>query len=666
MTLDGFAGAERIAATLDVLAEALLDERATHYAAGSLTAFRRDDHPSADALFGLRIAPGGPGVLTVRGLGTVVEGGTARGTGSAAGATAALAARFGAGEVRGVAVDAAAGDAVPGAFRLPVVPEPGDVKLRPPFTAALAALASERPTRAPEELSTGSGTEVRLVVPPVFHPLTARGDGASVAAHLAEVAEELFAGAGPAARRDWSVIAASLAGEAAAAGVVFAGLCALAAEGRTSHASLTVSLHRHSGPADQLAVRLADARPHAEVWTVLLPAGPAALLVEPRTSPVPAELAADGRRRWAVSSVAQAVLPLPDGATTLVLQLGTVQAEDWELYAGVFADVLQSVQLGWDGVGAARPQPVAEPVAAAPAPPAPPAPLVPAPPVPVEPSVTAPTLPQAVFEQPPAVPPMPPAPPVVPAPAAEPVPAPAPVPPAPVAAEPVLASVAEAAPAPAPERPKGTPVRVPPPDFNPFAPPAPAPAAAEPAAQEAPPGPGKGTPVRVPPPDFNPFAPPAPSAQAAPAAPAPAPVAAAPAPAAPAKADPFGTVVTNEPQDPFGTVTSRPAPAAAAPAAPAPAPATPAPATAAAPPGPGKGTPVRVPPPDFNPFAPPAPAPAAAEPAAQEAPPGPGKGTPVRVPPPDFNPFAPPAPSAQAAPAAPPAPEEPPSYSPFG
>ncbi|MEV8097056.1 hypothetical protein [Kitasatospora sp. NPDC085879] len=660
MTQDGFAGAERIAATLDVLAEALLDERATHYDVGSLTAIRREEHPSADALFGLRITSDGPGVLTVRGLGTVVEGGTARRIGSAAGVTAALAARFGPGEVRGVAVDAGAGDAVPGAFQLPVAPEPGDVKLRPPFTAALAALASERVTLAPEELSTGSGTEVRLVVPPVFHPLTARGGGAAVAAHLAEVAEELFAGAGMAVRRDWSVVAASLAAEAAAAGVVFAGLCALRSEGRTSHASLTVSLHRHGGPADQVAVRLADARPHAEVWTVLLPAGPAALLVEPRTSPVPAALTADGQRRWAVSSVVEAVLPLPDGATALVVQLGTVDADDWELYASVFADVLQSVQLGWDGVAAAEPQPVAppqsrpEPVAAEPAQFAQPAQSAP-----FEPSTPAPTVPQAVFEQPPAAPPappMPPAPPAVPAPVA---------PPAPVEPAPALASAApEAGPAAAPEQPKGTPVRIPPADFNPFAPPAPAPAAAEtaaaaPAGGQAP-GAGKGTPVRVPPADFNPFAPPAPSG--ATAAPAPAPVAPAPAAPAPAKTDPFGTTVANEPQDPFGTVTSKPAAAPAAPPAPAAAPVAP----AAAPPGPGKGTPVRVPPADFNPFAPPAPAPAAAEAPAEEAPSGPGKGTPVRVPPPDFNPFAPPAPSAPAAPAAPPAPEEPPAYNPFG
>jgi hypothetical protein len=78
MNQDGFAGAERIGATIDVLADALLGADATHYPATSLTAFDRTAHPSAGALFGLRLSPGGPGLLTVRGLGTVVEGSTAR------------------------------------------------------------------------------------------------------------------------------------------------------------------------------------------------------------------------------------------------------------------------------------------------------------------------------------------------------------------------------------------------------------------------------------------------------------------------------------------------------------------------------------------------------------------------------------------------------------
>ncbi|WP_405014138.1 hypothetical protein [Kitasatospora sp. NBC_01539] len=647
MTLDGFAGAERIAATLDVLAETLLDERSTHYPLDTLAAFRRDAHPSADGLFGLRLGAAGTGLLTVRGLGTVVSAGPARRPGPATGAVAALAARYGAGHVRGVPVGGGA-PVTADAFRLPAVPQAGDAAQRPPFARPLAALASERPTRGPEELSTGSGVEVRLVVPSVFHPLTAHGDDAAVAGHLAEVAEELFAGSGPAARREWSVIAASLAAGAAEAGVVFAGLAALRAADRRTRASLTVALHPVHGPADETAHRLADARPHAEVWTVLLPAGPAALLVEPRSTAVPAPLGADGAQQWVAGSVVEAFVPLPDGATTLTLQLGTVQAEDWELYTEVFAQVLLSVQLGWDGVAGTRPAAPAQVQAPAPVP----APVPPPQPVAEQPYAPA----QAA----PAMPPMPPAPPVAPAPPAVPaVPAPAvpvpAVPPVPVAA------VAE----PAPERPKGTPVRVPPPDFNPFAPPAPAPAAPAAEEQGAAPGAGKGTPVRVPPPDFNPFAPPAPTGgAAAPAAPAPVPVAAAPAPAT---ADPFGTVVANAPLDPFGTVTTAPAAAAPTPrpvAAPVPVAAAPAPA------GPGKGTPVRVPPPDFNPFAPPAPTPAA--PAAEEAEEqgaAPGKGTPVRVPPPDFNPFAPPAPTS-AAPAAPAAeqaaPEAPPAYHPFG
>ncbi|GJF30718.1 hypothetical protein KNE206_34180 [Kitasatospora sp. NE20-6] len=639
MTLDGFAGAERIAATLDVLAETLLDERSTHYPLDTLAAFRRDAHPSADGLFGLRLGTAGTGLLTVRGLGTVVSAGTARRPGPATGAVAALAARYGAGHVRGVPVGGGA-PVTADAFRLPVVPEAGDAARRPPFAQPLAALASERPTRGPEELSTGSGVEVRLVVPSVFHPLTAHGDGAAVAGHLAEVAEELFAGSGPAARREWSVIAASLAAGAAEAGVVFAGLAALRAAGRLTHASLTVALHPVHGPADETAHRLADARPHAEVWTVLLPAGPAALLVEPRSTAVPAPFGADGAQQRVAGSVVEAFVPLPDGATTLTLQLGTVQAEDWELYTEVFAQVLLSVQLGWDGVVRTRPaaQAQAQVQASAPAP---------------QPVVEQPYAPAQAA---PAMPPMPPAPPVAPVTApAVPAPAPAPAVPAPVAAVPVAAVVE-----PAQERPKGTPVRVPPPDFNPFAPPAPAPAT--PAAEQDAPGPGKGTPVRVPPPDFDPFAPPAPTGgAAAPAAPAPAPAPVAAAPA-PATADPFGTVVANAPLDPFGTVTTAPA------AAPAPRPvAAPVPVAAApAPAGPGKGTPVRVPPPDFNPFAPPAPAPAAE---AEEEVAAPGKGTPVRVPPPDFDPFAPPAPTS-AAPAAPvaeqAAPEAPPAYHPFG
>ncbi|GAA2133463.1 hypothetical protein GCM10009760_09690 [Kitasatospora kazusensis] len=693
MTQDSFTAAERIGATLDVLADALVDDRASHYPAASLSGFGRADHPAAAALFGLRIGTDGPGRLTVHGLGTVIEGSTLRGAGAEGGAQTAaqLLARYGGGAVLGVSGAEAAGQ-----FQLPVSPETSAPGLRPSFPGVLAELASGRDTVEPEELATGAGAEVRMVVPPVFHPLAARGSGAARTGQLAETAEELFAGGDAQSRKDWAVLSALLADPSAAAGVVFAGVAALSVAGRPSHASLVVSLASCRTPVAQLATDLADARAEAEVWTVLLPSGPAVVLVEGRTSPVPAALTRDGVRRWAVSSVAQAFLPLPDGASVLTVQLGTVQSADWELYAGAFAEILKSIQVAWDGVLAA--EPVAAPAAPAPAPTA-----VPEPAPYVEP-YAAPSIPVQPVAAAPVAAPVPPAPPVA-APPAPPVPAFAPAPPQEQAPKgtPVLVPPADfnpfappAPPAAAEQAPKGTSVLVPPADFDPFAPPAPAAAGA--AAQQAPKGTSvlvppadfdpfappappaaaeqapKGTSVLVPPADFDPFAPPAPAAagaaeqapkgtpvlvppadfnpfgaSSAPAAPVAAPVA--PAPQAPV-ADPFGTVTKEVPKDPFGTVA---APTAGAPSFAPPVAAPPAPTQ---PPMAGKRTPVMVPPADFNPFAPPAP-PAAAEESE------PAKGTPVLIPPADFNPFAAAAPAAPAAPPAPPAPE-PAKHNPFG
>ncbi|AUG81257.1 hypothetical protein CFP65_6610 [Kitasatospora sp. MMS16-BH015] len=787
MTQNGFAGAEQIGATLDVLAEALLDGSASHYPVDSLTAFRRADHPTAGALFGLRLTSTGQGTMTVRGLGTVVEGSSLRGTDADAGLTAELLRRLGAGPVRGV--EGAPGEGPTAAhFQLPVTAESSDPGLRPPFPAVLAELAAGRETLVPDELATGAGVEVRLVVPPVFHSVTTRGAHEDRAEHLVETAEELFAGAAQPARRDWALLSAALAEPLHSAGVVFAGLAALSVGGRPSHASLVVSLTADRTPVTELATHLADSRPNAEVWTVLLPAGPAAVLVEGRAAAIPAPLTPDPTRRWAVTSVAQAFVPLPDGATVLTVQLGTVRAEDWDLYAGAFADILKSLQLGWDGVlapaGPAAPQAAAHPAAQQPtgagadqataaAPPAPSEPQQPTAPHPADRPAAAETRPTPPPPAQPAQPAQPAVPPQAPAatatapaepkgtpvqvppadfnPFAPPAPAAATgepkgtavnVPPAdfnpfappapgsvPAQATPAPAAAAAAfdpfgtptpaAPAadpfgaPAPARTalasteaaptKGTPVQVPPADFNPFAPPAPAPAAAaaEPTGEPkgtpvhvppadfnpfAPPAPAaatgepKGTAVNVPPADFNPFAPPAPgtataAAPAAPVAPAAAPV------ATPAAADPFGTVTT--PKDPFGTSVAPQGSQQAAPPAPIAAPPAP-----TQPPTAGKATPVHVPPADFNPFAPPAPAAAAAEPAGEPkgtpvhvppadfnpfappappaaAAPGEGKGTPVQVPPADFNPFAPQAPSTTA-PAAPPAPPEAPANNPFG
>ncbi|TQF06438.1 hypothetical protein E6W39_34870 [Kitasatospora acidiphila] len=590
--------AELISATLDSFTDALLGAGAVRQQAAALEA-----GTPRGALFDTWLTLRGPGRLALPGVGTVVSCATAPATAGASGTAALLLDHYGAGPVRGEA-----GSLSAAAFQLPVSAEPSAARLRPPFAAPLAELASGQHTLTPTELAAGTGVEVRLLVPPAFHALSVRGDDAALAEQLAEVAEELFAADGPSAWRDWAVLNAVLADDSAAAGVRYAGVAAVEIDGRPSNASLVVSLQPNVTPIAELAAELATARPQAEVWTVILPSGPAVVLVQGRTGAVPATLAADGARHWLVSSVAQAFLPLPDGASLLTVQLGTAHGEDWERYAALFARVLRSIELGWDGVdgraaaaarlgtGGSTVAPLAVPdaavVTAAGNPPAaaPPTPL----PAPTAP--TAPTPPPA-----PVVPPMPTLPPNTPS-AAEPAAAapvepvaaepvavepvaaqpkePVPVPAAPVAAEPVPEPEPE--PKPVPLDPFGTVMANQPAD--PFgtvtrgtAAPTKSAAPAAPPAPVAPPPPGKGTPVMIPPDDFDPFAP-----------------------------------QPTEAATPAETT-------------------TPAPAT--------KGTPVMIPPDDFDPFAP---QPTEAATPAETTTPAPAtKGTPVMIPPDDFDPFAP-------------------------
>ncbi|MFI8462122.1 hypothetical protein [Kitasatospora sp. NPDC085464] len=589
-----FAAAEQVCATLGTLTDALFDEQTSRHPVASLSALRTSAHPAAEALFGLPLAPNGPVHAAVDRLGTVITAGSARpGTGAriADRVIDALQSRYGGGPVRGAIADRGTTSAA--LFHLPVTGEFADAKLRPPFAPALAALAAGQQTRQPVELPTGAGAEVRLVVPPGFHPLTSPGgppgvsartvpllpadadpadpaDPATVASaaelsgHLAEVAEELFSATGTEGRRDFAVISATLADLIRDAGVAYAGVCALQLDDRASDAALVVSLTRHPLPITALATELATVRRHAEVWTVLLPAGPAAVLVEGRTVPVPGSLAADGQRRWVVTSAVQAFVPLPDGATVLCAQLSTARPEDWELYTEAFAELLKSIQFGWDG----EPAPTAAVGDAVPA-------VVPA------------TAPAQVPAQPPVL-----------APAAVPVEA--------ERADRVERVEQRAAdePAEVPVHLRGTPVRVPPADFNPFAPVAESAAAETAQATQAPDDRPKGTPVMIPPPDFDPFAP-----EALTGTPGDAPTAR--PVGAPAVADPFGTTVAAEQKDdPFGTTLASQGPAVPPP--PSTPPVVPAPVVAAAPApvttagdegAPRKGTPVMIPPPDFDPFA---------------------------------------------------------------
>lgn len=490
------AAANRVAATVDAVSEALLSGRAWLHPAASLTTpVRVAALPS----------PGEPATgherRVVAGAGAVVGWASAEPAQGpvAADAVRRVLDRLGAGPVLGREADAEA-------LHLPVAagPAPGDPR------PALPPLTGAADRSGPLRTADVTGVRVRLTVPVVFHSLLVRGGADRVADHLVETAEEVLAGARGAARRDWAAVTASCADAARADGAFFAGLCRLDVGGRESTATLAAVV----APLDPGASAEPPGDPgaapgHAGAHRVELPCGPATVLTEARTTPVPAALAADGRRRLIGTAAAVALVPLPDGERVLAVQLSTPHEQDWELYGAAFALVLESIEIAWDGVTAAPEAPMApegregrEEAAAAPTAPAAPAPA-PAPAPAAEPAAAAAPAGTAVPAPagPAPVPAAPPAP--APAPAAAPTPAPAVPAPAP----------ADAAPAAAPagtDRPgKGTPVRVPPADWDPFgttsaAPAAPAPAAAQDPAEEA--APAKGTPVQVPPADWDPWA----------------------------------------------------------------------------------------------------------------------------------------------------------------
>lgn len=84
------------------------------------------------------------GRLALPGVGTVVSCATAPATAGASGTVALLLGHYGAGPVRGEA-----GSLSAAAFQLPVSAEPSAARLRPPFAAPLAELASGQHTLAP-------------------------------------------------------------------------------------------------------------------------------------------------------------------------------------------------------------------------------------------------------------------------------------------------------------------------------------------------------------------------------------------------------------------------------------------------------------------------------------------------------------------------------------
>lgn len=200
--------------------------------------------------------------------------------------------------------------------------------------------------------------QIRFVTPPAFHEVPVLGTEDEVAEQLWELVCEVLPASPDGVRLGWALELARLVPPMVGAGVVHAGFCLTAVGDRVSSASLLAAV-RPLGPVapgrvavEETAAALARARPEAEVTTVELPAGRAAVLVGAVPAgpadggpldggPVGGGALDGGPVCWAI----QVHLPLPNGRQLLSLELSTPCHRDWELYSEVFAGVVRSLHL---------------------------------------------------------------------------------------------------------------------------------------------------------------------------------------------------------------------------------------------------------------------------------------------------------------------------------
>ncbi|MGW6914537.1 hypothetical protein ACWGB8_12055 [Kitasatospora sp. NPDC054939] len=184
--------------------------------------------------------------------------------------------------------------------------------------------------------------QIRFVTPLAFHEVPVLGTEDEVAEQLWELVCEVLPSEPDETRMGWAMLLSELIPPMAGAGVIYAGLCLTEVEGRASTASVVASVQPLGGVRPEEAVErsvaaLATARPDAEVTTVDLPAGRAAVLVDAVQNRVAGELLS--------TSVIQVHLPLPNGRQLLSMELSTPCTQDWELYSELFADLVRSIHL---------------------------------------------------------------------------------------------------------------------------------------------------------------------------------------------------------------------------------------------------------------------------------------------------------------------------------
>ncbi|WP_394433707.1 hypothetical protein [Streptomyces sp. SGAir0957] len=204
-------------------------------------------------------------------------------------------------------------------------------------------------------------------VPDFFHHLPVRAaDHDELADEIADLVSELFPGRSREEQFDIALVFLAQTVELIDAGAQYAGMCFVDFDGRTSMATLTAQrVEREPGDvrgvAEALAGRLARHAPEDDVEVAEPACGPVVLRSGVAPLMVPPEVSPDSVVHTVPRRFAQAHIPLPDNLSVQMLELSTLSVEDWDAYAQMFAQILDTVEWATDDeLRAAREQSATE------------------------------------------------------------------------------------------------------------------------------------------------------------------------------------------------------------------------------------------------------------------------------------------------------------------
>ncbi|MFJ8827285.1 hypothetical protein ACIREE_36660 [Streptomyces sp. NPDC102467] len=204
-------------------------------------------------------------------------------------------------------------------------------------------------------------------VPDFFHHLPVRAaDHDELVDEIADLASELFPGRSREEQFDVAVMFLAQTAGLIDAGAQYAGMCFVDFDGRPSMATVTAQrVEREPGDvrgvAEALAGRLARHAPEDDVEVAELACGPVVLRSGVAPLIVPAEVSPDSVVHTVPRRFAQAHIPLPDDLSVQMLELSTLSVDDWDAYAQMFAQILDTVEWATDDeLQAAREQRASE------------------------------------------------------------------------------------------------------------------------------------------------------------------------------------------------------------------------------------------------------------------------------------------------------------------